>query len=134
MKFYRFMDVNEFNILVNGGYVADRRTWEHCHTSSKGVCFLPCEDVKEALHSDDFLTGIVGDFALVEFINVGKKPTFSRGFYSCGWVDECYLPGGYDSTDMRPVRVAYPDKWGCFYDSTFVRFKGKIARKEWDMP
>lgn len=118
MKIYRYMNLTELTKLLGGFFIEDLGKWKHCNTTSKGVCFLG-GDRADAIYALDFLEGIVGDYALVEFDAPESILYRSRGVYSCGEVEELYIPFGYDSKIFKVSAICYlttdmwlfPPKW-----------------------
>lgn len=112
MKVYRYMSYTELNKLLKGLFIEDLGKWQKCNTTSKGVCFLG-GDRDEAFYALDFLEGIVGDFALVEFDAPSSILHSSTGVYSCGEVEELYIPFGYDSKIFHISAILYltEDMW-----------------------
>ena len=127
-RFMRYMGAEEYYKLLAGEtLVNDVRHCTHARSSSEGFCFLPMDGEDAYAWSDaeetmlyvpevaaHFISGIVGEFALVEFVNASEHMTEGFGVYADpygGWDDRIgvteYSTTEYDRDSMRPVAVTF---------------------------
>lgn len=134
MKLYRYMSAKEYELLMAGETLENRKTFTNARTDSQGFCFLPeiinfsvyDEDAEEEIDFEytpemalEFLSGIVTAEILVEFdvhpslvrqsYGVYADPTWISGWDGRIEITE-YCAPTYSKDTFIPRRYATIDK------------------------
>lgn len=118
-KVYRFMSIEEFQLLAAGAELTNGVDHSgHARTSSEGLCFLPSDGYTPA-QAHEFLSGIVSDDVVVEFSAPEGALSEGIGIYTdpCGYYDDTievaeYSTPRYSRDTLRPLRYGVIGRGG----------------------